>query len=395
MIRGNQAPVRRRGSFTNGIAAEVIRKSGREHPADSVLRLELKRAAGISREQGHAVSGTVFAYYRWLGWLEENTPIEQKIQRALEIDGAFQKNPESIPEAELARAVPGWIAEQMEISPAWLRALQREPTLWLRARMGQGGALAGKLDAARDGETGLPDAVLYEGIADLFRSAEFHAGEFELQDISSQAVGILCNPQPGETWWDACAGEGGKTLHLCDLMQGKGLVWASDRAEWRLQKLKRRTARARAFNYRAVLWDGGVKLPTKTKFDGILVDAPCSGTGTWQRNPHSRWTTTSRDVVELAELQKQLLANVVPALKPGGRLIYSVCTLTRAETAEVQEDITKRFSGLEPVSLKNPLNRVQSPVEGLWLWPQTVNGNGMFICAWQKGKVAGGGPGSA
>src|SRR5205823_5977071 len=128
----------------------------------------------------------------------------------------------------------------------------------------------------------LPEALVYEGETDLFRTPEFHAGEFEIQDLSSQAVGWLCDPKPGETWWDACAGEGGKLLHLSDLMQNKGLIWASDRAAWRLQKLKRRTARAKVFNYRAALWDGGAKLPTKTKFDGVLVDAPCSGLGTWR-----------------------------------------------------------------------------------------------------------------
>ncbi|MGC8000561.1 hypothetical protein ACP3XN_24520, partial [Salmonella enterica] len=83
-------------------------------------------------------------------------------------------------------------------------------------------------------------------------------------------------------------------------MENSGLIWASDRAAWRLQKLKRRTARAKVFNYRVAMWDGGVKLPTKTKFDGVLVDAPCSGLGTWQRNPHARWTTTPGDVAELA-----------------------------------------------------------------------------------------------
>jgi 16S rRNA (cytosine967-C5)-methyltransferase len=368
------------------IASAVIDKSDREHPADAVLRLELKRAAGISREQGRDISRAVFAYYRWLGWLEENAPMEQRIQRALELDDAFRKNPEAVPDAEMTRAVPGWIAEQMEVSAAWLRALQREPKLWLRAKTGRGRELANKLGSTRGGEDGLPDAILYKGAADLFRTAEFHAGEFELQDVSSQAVGILCNPQPGETWWDACAGEGGKMLHLGDLMRGKGLVWASDRAAWRLQKLKRRAARARMFNYRAVLWDGGAKLPTKTKFDGILVDAPCSGTGTWQRNPQSRWTTTPRDIAELAELQKQLLANAVPALKPGGRLIYSVCTLTRAETVEVQVEIARRFTELQPILLKNPLDPAQPPSTSIWLWPQAVDGNGMFICAWQSRK---------
>src|SRR5436305_4189145 len=85
----------------------------------------------------------------------------------------------------------------------------------------------------------LANILRYDGEEDLFRTPEFHAGEFEIQDICSQLVGLLCAPKPGETWWDACAGEGGKTLHLSDLMENKGLIWACDRAEWRLQKLLR------------------------------------------------------------------------------------------------------------------------------------------------------------
>ncbi len=155
------------------------------------------------------------------------------------------------------------------------------------------------------GEGRLADTLEYRGRSDLFRTRHFHAGEFEVQDLNSQAVGLICGPQPGETWWDACAGEGGKTLHLSDLMENRGLIWASDRAAWRLAKLKRRAARAGVFNYRAVTWDGGPRLPTKTKFDGVLVDAPCSGIGTWHRNPHARWTTTAEDVKELSEVQQQ------------------------------------------------------------------------------------------
>src|SRR3954447_26860225 len=144
-------------------------------------------------------------------------------------------------------------------------------------------------------------------------------------------------------------------LHLCDLMRNKGLVWASDRAAWRLQQLKRRAARARLFNYRSVVWTGAAKLPTKTKFDGVLVDAPCSGVGTWQRNPHARWTTRPEDVRELAEVQKQLLSNAVETLKPSARLVYSVCTLTRMETSEVAESITRQFPQLKPLPLPDLL----------------------------------------
>lgn len=379
--------MRNAGETTIGIAAAVVVRSNREHPADGVLRQELKNARGVSREMGREISRAVFAYYRWLGWLNHKAPIAEQLAEAVERNHDFQINPDHISAPELARAVPGWVKEQVAVSPEWLRALQLEPKTWLRGRLGTGITLAGRLGECWVGEGLLADAVGYDGAEDLFRTPEFHAGEFELQDISSQVVGLVCNAQPGETWWDACAGEGGKLLHLCDLMRNKGLVWASDRAAWRLQKLKQRAARAKVFNYRAAFWDGGAKLPTKTKFDGILVDAPCAGVGTWQRNPHARWTTMLQDVRELGEVQKQLLIHAAAALKAGGRLIYSVCTLTEAETSAVADEVEKRFPDLQQLGLVNPLMPGEPAVPRLTLWPQAVDGNGMFICGWRKASV--------
>ncbi|MDB6065191.1 MAG: rsmB 1 [Pedosphaera sp.] len=370
------------------IAAKVIAKADREHPADAVLRQQLKEAEGISRQDGWWISRTVFAYYRWLGWLDQKTAMPDRLRAAADLNEAFQKKPESFPAAELQRAIPKWVKDHVSVSTEWLRSLQAEPGLWLRARPGKGRELASELgECWVAGEGALGDSLRYEGSNDLFRSPQFHAGEFELQDISSQVVGMICAPEPGETWWDACAGEGGKMLHLCDLMQNKGLVWASDRAAWRLQKLKRRAARAKVFNYRTVLWDGGAKLPTKTKFDGILVDAPCSGMGTWQRNPQARWTATAEDVRELSEVQTRLLTGAAAALKPGGKLIYSVCTLTHAETVEVAEAVTRQCPELKPMELRNPVGP-KEPINGpLWMWPETAGGNGMFICGWRKQAV--------
>lgn len=367
------------------ITANVIAKADRERPADGVLRTVLKEAKQISRGEGRAISGAVFAYYRWLGWLNRNEEINRQIRGAVELNKRYQENPATIPDDEMDKAIPEWVRGEMDISVDWLRELQQEPKLWLRAKTGKGSELRAKLGECRMPGGGLPNEVLqYQGDEDLFRTPEFHNGEFELQDVGSQAVGWICNPQPGETWWDACAGEGGKTLHLADLMRNQGLIWTSDRAEWRLRKLKRRAARAGVFNYRSALWDGGTKLPTKTKFDGILVDAPCSGIGTWQRNPHGRWTTEPNDVRELADVQMRLLGNAVAALKPGGRLIYSVCTLTRSETTEVAEAITKLFPELKPLPLKNPFKQTGVWESSLWLWPQENEGNGMFIRGWQK-----------
>lgn len=367
------------------IAAEVIRSAGREQPADAALREVLKQRRDLPPWDATSVSKIVFTYYRWHGWIRQERGVEAKMRLALRLAERFRASPVSIPIADLrANAVPAWIADEMESSDAWLRSLQGEPKLWLRARPGQEGALARKLGHASAG--GLPDAIRYEGDADLFKLPEFHAGEFEIQDIASQAVGWLCAPKPGETWWDACAGEGGKLLHLSDLMGNKGLIWASDRAAWRLQKLKRRTARAKVFNYRAALWDGGAKLPTKTKFDGVLVDAPCSGVGTWQRNPHARWTTALKDVQELSELQNRLLTHVAPSVKPGGKLVYSVCTLTRAETAAVVKAFNEQQREFEPMELPElpAKDRVLTNTAAVTIWPQDLCGNGMFVAAWRR-----------
>ena len=364
--------------MSQSLAINIITAASRENPADKVLREELKAHRNLLPGDARDISQAVFNYFRWRGWLDLNRPLSEQIRKTRELAQKFAENPESFSDASLIeRAVPQWIHGELEITAEWVRAIQGEPKLWLRAKRGQGSLLAEKLVAAKLEKDSLPDAVQYKGEEDLFRRPEFHAGEFEIQDIASQAVGWLCAPQPGETWWDTCAGEGGKTVHLSALMQNKGLIWSSDRAEWRLKNLKRRAARAQVFNFRAAPWDGGTRLPTKTKFDGVLVDAPCSGVGTWQRNPHARWTTMMADVKELAEIQKRLLTNVAGSVKPGGKLIYAVCTLTRSETVDVVEQFNSSHPDFAPLTLSESGSTH-------FIWPQDLGGNGMFIAGWRK-----------
>jgi 16S rRNA (cytosine967-C5)-methyltransferase len=371
------------------IAAEVIRQTGKDKPADAALREVLKSLRDLAPFDATEVAKTVFIYYRWHVWLRDERGVEQKMRLALRLNREFQDNEAAIPLADLrAKAVPPWTAQAMAVNDDWLRSLQREPKLWLRSKRGQAQDLAERLVGAEVSPL-LPDALLYRGEEDLFKTPEFHAGEFEIQDIASQVVGLVCAPQPGETWWDTCAGEGGKTLHLSDLMQNKGMLWASDRAEWRLTKLKRRAGRAKVFNYRSAFWDGGKKLPTKTKFDGVLVDAPCSGIGTWQRNPQARWTTEPNDVRELSAIQKSLLANIAPSVKPGGKLIFSVCTLSKAETVEVVEQFNASHPEFEPMMFPEVVsgNRAFTSAATVTIWPSDLDGNGMFIAGWRRKKV--------
>ena len=364
------------------LAAAIIRKA-QQTPADAILREEL-RAARVSRVESRAVVDLVFTYFRWRGCLNADADISRQLAAAEELDQRFTTNPNSFSTEDLSRAIPTWVADEVSVTREWLVSLQTRPTLWLRAKRGTGRELTRKLGNCKPASSDLPDALRYTGDKDLFRTPEFHAGEFEVQDIASQLVGLLCASRPGETWWDTCAGEGGKTLHLSDMMDNKGLIWASDRSERRLRTLRQRAARAKAFNYRVASWDGSEKLPTKTKFDGVLVDAPCSGIGTWQRNPHARWTTTTKDVQEMAVIQRQLLSNAAAAVKPGGKLIFAVCTLARSETEAVADLCSLQLPGFAPLVWPAFASEPPAASDRKWILPQTYDGNGMFVAGWKR-----------
>lgn len=375
-------------SATLNHAARVLASITRELRADTALRQYLYHARRLGPREKRAISRTVFAYFRWYQWLDPKTSLQKQLEAAMALQEKFAADEKSLKvEALAARAVPEWLHGEMDLPADYLRQLQREPALWLRARPGTAAKLARELGDCVPTDRA-PDALRYTGHEDLFLSPAFHRGAFEIQDLASQLVGHACAPEPGETWWDACAGEGGKLLHLADLMENKGVIWATDRNERRLAVLKRRAARAQLFNFRSASWDGSPRLPTKTKFDGILVDAPCSGVGTWQRNPHARWTTEPRDVRELAATQLALLNQVTGSLKPRGRLVYSVCTLTRSETTSVVQAFTAAHPELEPAGLFGAPHSTEAgdPTavgSQVVLWPHEVNGNGMFIAGWR------------
>lgn len=369
-------------------AAAVVRSVTPELPADAALRQASARNRDWSAAARSAVARAVFAYYRWFGWLDARAVLQRRIDEALTLQRTFDTRPAAIkPEALAERAVPAWLKSEVVLSPDDLRQLQREPTLWLRARPGTAAALGAELGdcapppRAPDLPTA-PDALQYRGVKDLFRTEAFRRGAFEIQDLASQFVALACNPKPGEAWWDACAGEGGKALHLADLMCNRGLIWATDRSPRRLERLRERFARAERFNVRTAPWDGSARRPTRAAFDGILIDAPCSGVGTWQRNPHARWTCSPDDVAELASVQRHLLDRAAGALKPGGRLVYAVCTLTRSETTGVVDAFTAAHPELAPVA---PFpSEAAAGVHLRVIRPHELGSNGMAIAAWTR-----------
>jgi 16S rRNA (cytosine967-C5)-methyltransferase len=163
-------------------------------------------------------------------------------------------------------------------------------------------------------------------------------GSIEVQDEGSQLIALACRVRTGETIIDLCAGAGGKTLALAADMAGEGRLIACDTDRARLQRLPARAARAGAENIEARLLDPGAEAEALADLQGladvVLIDAPCSGTGTWRRNPEARWRLTPERLARLTALQARLLGIGAALVRPGGRLIYAVCSVLDEEGAD-------------------------------------------------------------
>ncbi len=185
-----------------------------------------------------------------------------------------------------------------------------------------------------------PWGLRVKGNPAVNRTLSFQYGEIEVQDEGSQLLALLTAPRRGEMVCDFCAGAGGKTLALGALMRSTGRLYAFDVAERRLDNLKPRLKRSGLSNVHPQLIAGVNDIRVKrlaAKFDRVLVDAPCSGTGTLRRNPDLKWRQGPEALAELNAKQTAILAAAAGLVKAGGRLVYATCSLLRAENEAVVE----------------------------------------------------------
>ncbi len=171
------------------------------------------------------------------------------------------------------------------------------------------------------------------------QSKTFQGGLFQVQDEAAQLTSILLSPGAGETVLDLCAGYGGKTIHLAELMRDQGKVIALDRNRTRLVSLATNAARLGIRSAVAVVADASTNLSSLfgVRFDRIVVDAPCSGLGVISKHPDGKWNKKEDDIPRLAQLQKAILISGCSLLRTGGTLLYVTCTLSREENEEVVE----------------------------------------------------------
>jgi len=302
--------------------------------------------------------------------------------------------------------IPEWVEPSFEraFGEDWLseaHALSERPTLDLRANalkadrakvvkaLDRAGAQASKL--ARFGIR-IPAGEGASRLPNVTAELSFQKGWFEVQDEGSQIVADLVLPEEGDQVLDYCAGGGGKTLAMSAAMHNKGQVHAYDSDRRRLAPIIERLKRAGTRNVQVHDERNGL-LPLRGKFDKVLVDAPCTGTGTWRRRPDTKWRLTQKNLDERTSQQQEALAQAGEFVRPGGSLFYVTCSVLPEEN-EVQVnrfasqnpdfDVVEALSSWEKLFGKDAPRPRSSDGKTITLTPASTDTDGFFFCRLQR-----------
>lgn len=243
---------------------------------------------------------------------------------------------------KIRESIPDWLDERgySELGDQWsneISALNKQASVVIRTNEFlisrdelQTKLLQENIDTYKSVE--LPSALILNERKNIFKTISFKSGFFEVQDISSQLVAPSLVIEPGMRIIDACAGAGGKTLHIATLLNNKGKVIALDTETWKLNELKKRAGRNKLQNIETRLIESQKTIKRlKETADRLLLDVPCSGIGVLKRNPDTKWKLTNERINELILLQKDILSNYQVMLKPGGILVYATCSILPSE----------------------------------------------------------------
>ena len=300
-------------------------------------------------------------------------------------DGSRHAPPPIDPAEPIAAAglAPGWLEAALAksgIAGEEAEALLSRAPLDLRINTLKGGR--DSLDVPVDAAATLArNAIRLPFGTPVEQWDAYHAGRIEIQDSGSQLVCEAIAARPGETIIDLCAGAGGKTLALAAAMENRGRLIACDIDRGRLSRLRPRAVRAGATMIETLLLDPGREAaalgPWQGAVDAVLVDAPCSGTGTWRRNPEARWRLSEARIASHVAAQTRLLDLAASLVRPGGRLVYATCSLLDREGADQISAFLKRHGNwrAEPLPVLPGLPRGS----GFRLTPYHDGTDGFFV----------------
>ena len=244
---------------------------------------------------------------------------------------------------EIEHSLPAWIVDELAASvgaeqlAAVAAAFAQPPPIVARVNLTKTTREALAAELTEQGVTAkpveaVPTALVLDGLGDPGKSASFLAGRWTVQDTGAQLVGQIAAPRAGMRILDACAGVGGKSTHLAELANNQVTIDAADQSKTKLELCVQTAQRLGLTGITPKVCDlTDPNAPLADAYDLIVLDAPCSGLGVLRRHPDAKWRLAPETVPRLAGLQQQLLDAVVRRLAPGGTLVYSVCTFTRAE----------------------------------------------------------------
>ncbi|MBQ0732796.1 RsmB/NOP family class I SAM-dependent RNA methyltransferase [Aquimarina celericrescens] len=255
-------------------------------------------------------------------------------------------------------SIPDWLDElgQKELGKHWdkeIHALNQQAPVILRANTLK--ISRDKLRGALEDENidtefikGNPNALQLVERTNVFSTEAFKKGLFEVQDASSQLVADFLDVKPGQRVVDACAGAGGKTLHLAALMQNKGQIIAMDIYANKLKELKRRARRAGAHNIEPRVIESTKDIKKlHDKADRVLIDAPCSGLGVLRRNPDAKWKLQPEFLEKIRQTQSDILESYSKMVKPGGKLVYATCSILPSENQDQVNNFLSKEAGAD------------------------------------------------
>jgi 16S rRNA (cytosine967-C5)-methyltransferase len=252
---------------------------------------------------------------------------------------------ESITDPGLLESIPEWLQTlgSKELGDKWeaeIHALNEEAEVVLRVNTLKTTRERLKNLLEADGirsylVKGYPDALVLEERQNVFRHPSFKEGLFEVQDASSQLVAAALQVEPGMRVIDACAGAGGKSLHLAALMGNKGKVISMDVEDWKLQQAKLRARRNGVSIFEPKVIEGSKTIKRlKESADRLLLDVPCSGLGVLRRNPDTKWKLSAESIAKVQATQQEILQSYPSMLKKGGQLVYATCSILPSENEE-------------------------------------------------------------
>lgn len=302
----------------------------------------------------------------WCVWNEIRLPDWPEM--AIDKEYLYQTFDEIKNDRKIVESIPDWLDElgEKELGKGWneeLHALNEQAKVVLRvntlkvSRNELQRQLADNDEIFTTTPPDFQDALLLEERQNIFTRQQFKDGLFEVQDAGSQLIAPFLRVEPGMRVVDACAGGGGKTLHLAALMQNKGRIIAMDTEAWKLNELKKRARRAGASNIETrVIESSKIIKRQENSADRLLLDVPCSGLGVLKRNPDAKWKLSSEAIEKVKLTQQKIINEYSVIVKPGGMMVYATCSVLPSENEkQVEKFLSEKGDKFELIGQKTLL----------------------------------------